>query len=256
MDYRKAGFWQLMILSLLLNFVVQTVHEAGHWVILESSGRGPVWGFNQLLQLWDTMPLHPDKWVETVAPDGTKGWLHLTSSPGKIEYIIMLSAGPIASVLGVLFGLSLLRWSRNRAIKQMGLVLALISSLIMSQYYLRGFHRMGGDEYFLAYALGIRKYIIDIPFGLFFVTAFIFAVRSLGEWRIRIKWLGAVCLGSIPAGLFIMKANSIVLTQVNNDNPLFCPILGWSLPVVIVNILICAALWLWWKLEDKALTDK
>jgi hypothetical protein len=75
MDYHKTGFLQLIILSFLLNFVVQTIHEAGHWVILETSGRGPAWGFNQLLQIWDKAPLHPEKWVETVAPDGGKGWL-------------------------------------------------------------------------------------------------------------------------------------------------------------------------------------
>lgn len=137
----------------------------------------------------------------------------------------------------------------------MGLVIAMIASLIMSQYYIRGFHRMGGDEYFLAYALGIPKYIIDIPFGLFFITAFIIGVWSLGGWRTRIKWLGAIFLGSIPAGLFIIKANSIVLTQVNYDNPLFRSVLGWSLPVVIVNIIICVALWLWWKRADKTQTD-
>ena len=67
MDYHKTGFLQLIILSFLLNFVVQTIHEAGHWVILETSGRGPVWGFNQLLQIWDKAPLHSEKWVETVS---------------------------------------------------------------------------------------------------------------------------------------------------------------------------------------------
>jgi len=100
----------------------------------------------------------------------------------------------------------------------------------MSQYYLRGFSRMGGDEYFLAANLGIHKYVIDIPLGLAFITGFILCLRALGNWRIILKWLGAIILGSFPSGLLLMKANSIILAQVNEDNPLFRPLFGWSLP--------------------------
>lgn len=72
MDYRKISFWQLAILAFLLNFVVQTIHEAGHWAVLESSGRKPLWGFTQLLQIWDGTPIHPDEWIETAGPDGKR----------------------------------------------------------------------------------------------------------------------------------------------------------------------------------------
>jgi hypothetical protein len=252
MDYHKAGFWQLVMLALLLNFVVQTVHEAGHWAVLEISGRRPVWGFTQLLQIWgNPPPIHPEEWTTTIAPDGEKGWLRLASSPGKIEYIIMLVAGPFASVLLVVFGLSLAGWNRNPFTKQMGLVLALICSLVMSQYYLRGFNRTGGDEYFLAADLGIPKYIIDIPFCLAFVSGFILGVLTLSDWRTRIKWLGAIMLGSVPSGLFLMKANGLILAQVNQGNPLFLPLLGWSLPVVAINVIVCLVLWIWWKRANK-----
>jgi hypothetical protein len=250
MDYRKISFWQLAILAFLLNFVVQTIHEAGHWAVLESSGRKPLWGFTQLLQIWDGTPIHPDEWIETAGPDGEKGWLHMTSTPGNTEYIVMLAAGPLASLLGVLFGLSLLRWNRHLTAKQFGLVMALIASLIMSQYYLRGFHRMGGDEYFLAARMGIPKYIVDIPLGLAFIVSFIIGVRALGDWRTRLRWLGAIFLGSVPAGLFLMKANAIVQAQVNQGNPLFRSLLGWSLPVMAVNIFVFLLLWMWWKLAN------
>ena len=249
MDYRKVGFWQLVMLALLLNFVAQTIHEAGHWTIYETLGREPVWGFSSLVQIWgNPPPLHPNEWIAMIAPDGEKGWLRLGSSPSKTEWIIMLAAGPLASLLGVVFGLSLMRWNRNPATKQMGLVLALIGSLIMSQYYLRG---SGGDEYFLAVYLGIPKYIIDIPFGLAFIIAFILGVWTLGDWRTRFKWLGAILLGSVPAGLFLMKANDLVQAQVNQGNPLFQPLLGWSLPVVVVNVIVFLALWIWWKRANK-----
>ena len=254
MDYRKVGFWQLVLLALLLNFVVQTIHEAGHWAIYETLGLRPVWGFTSLMQIWSNdnpPPIHPNEWIETVAPDGEKGWLRLASSPNKTEESIMLAAGPLAELLGVVFGLSLMRWNRNSATKQMGLVLALIGSLLMSQYYLRGFSRMGGDEYFLAAHLGIPKYIIDIPFGLASIVAFVSGVQALGDWRTRLKWLGAIMLGSVPAGLFLINANALVLSQINQGNSLFQPLLGWSLPVIVVNVIVCWALWIWWKWANK-----
>jgi hypothetical protein len=252
MDYRKLGFWKLVILALLLNFVVQAVHEAGHWIVCESLGRGPVWGFTQLMQIWgDQPPLHPDKWLATIAPDGEKVWFRLASSLSKNEYDIMLIAGPLASVFGVIFGLSLMRWNRNPATKQIGLVIALIGSLLMSQYYLRGFSRKGGDEYFLAASLGIPKYLIDIPFGLTFIITLVLGVWALGDWRTRLKWMGAIMVGSVPSGLFMIKANAIVLTQVNQGNPLFDPLLGWSLPVVIVDVIVCIMVWIWWKWTNR-----
>jgi hypothetical protein len=74
MDYRKIDFWQLLMMVLLLNFVVQTIHEAGHWTVCETSELRPVWGFTELLQIWgDPPPIHPDEWVTTIAPDGEKG---------------------------------------------------------------------------------------------------------------------------------------------------------------------------------------
>ena len=252
MDYRKAGFGQLLLLTVLLNVVSQTIHEAGHWAVYETLGRGPVWGFTSLVQIWgNPPPLHPNEWIATIAPDGEKGWLRLGSSPSKTEEIITLAAGPLAGLLGVVFGLSLMRWNRNPATKQMGLVLALITSILMSQYYLRGFSRMGGDEYFLAAHLGIPKYTIDIPFGLASITAFVLGVWVLGDWRTRLKWLGAIMLGSVPAGLFLINANDLVRSQVDQGNPLFQPLLGWSLPVVVVNAIVLLALWIWWKQASK-----
>ncbi len=252
MDYRKVGFWQLVMLALLLNFVAQTIHEAGHWAVYETLGLGPVWGFTGLVQIWDNPPpLHPNEWIETIAPDGEKGWLRLASSPTKTEDIMMEAAGPLASLLGVVFGLSLMRLNRNLVMKQIGLILALIISIIMSQYYLRGFSRMAGDEYFLATLLGIPKYTIDIPFGLAFIIAFILEVWALGDWRTRLKWLGAILLGGVPVGLFLMNVNDLVQSQVNQGNPLFQPLLGFSLPVVVVNAIVLLALWIWWKWANK-----
>jgi ABC-type glucose/galactose transport system permease subunit len=163
----------------------------------------------------------------------------------------MNAAGPLASLLGVIFGLFLVRFNRKPAAKQMGLVLALIISIIMSLYYLRSFSRTSGDEYFLAGLLGISKYIIDIPFSLAFITGLFLAVWTLGDWLTRLKWLGTILLGSLPAGIFLMYGNNLVQSQVNQGNPLFQPFLGFSLPVVVVNVIALLALWVWWNKAKK-----
>jgi hypothetical protein len=252
MDYRKFNFWHLVILTFLLNFIAQTIHEAGHCAVYEVLGLGPTWSFTGLVQIWDNPPpLHPNEWIATTAPDGTPGWERMTSAPSKNEAIAMNAAGPLASLLGVIFGLCLVRFSRNPIVKQVGLVLALIISIIMSLYYLRGFSRTSGDEYFLAGLLGIPKYIIDIPFCLAFITGLVLAVWALGDWLTRLKWLGTILLGSLPAGLILMYGNNLVQSQVNQGNPLFKPLLGFSLPVVIVNVIVLLALWVWWRRANK-----
>ncbi len=255
-DYRKIGFWQLVLLAVLLNFVSQTIHEGGHWLVHQIAGRGPVWGFISLVQVWGDPPLHPEDWIETTSPDGEQGWLRMASAPTKTEDIIALAAGPLAGLLGVVLGLSQVFSKRSPAVKQMGLVLALIGSLLMSQYYLRGANRMGGDEYFLAAHLGISKAALDIPLGLAFITSFVVGVWALGDWRTRLKWLGAVLLGSIPVGIFLMNADSLIRAQVNLENPLFQPLLGFSLPVIVVNALALLGLWLWWKRQARNDVEK
>jgi hypothetical protein len=252
MDYRKINFWQLVLVAFLVNFVGQAVHEAGYWAIFESFGSGPVWGFTRVVQIWgDVPPLHPEEWVEITAPDGTRGWERFSAPPAKTENIIGLMAGPLASLLGVLLGLGLMRFNRNPATQQVGLVLALIVSLLMSLYYLRSFSRASGDEYFLAGVLGIPKSSIDLPFCLAFIAAFGFGVRALGDGRTILKWLGALVLGSVPGGIFLVFADDLILTQVNQGNPLFRPLLGFSLPVVVFNWIIFLALWVWWKRASK-----
>ncbi len=248
MDYRRASFWQLLVLVVLFNFLLQAIHEGGHWAVYQAMGRGPVWGFTSLVQLWSETPLHPNEWVPTTAPDGEQGWLHLASAPtSTAEEIAMLAAGPLATLLAVIAGLCLSRFGKSPIAQQMGLILALAGSLIFGQYYWRApFRDNSGDEYFMAAYLGIPKYMIEIPLGLAFLACFILSLRALGSWRNIAKWIGAVLLGSLPAGIFLMQANEIVQAQVNQGNPLFQPVWGFSLPVVIVNGLVLISLAIWW----------
>jgi hypothetical protein len=247
-DYRKTGFWQLVLLAFLLTFVTQAFHEAFHWIVYEIAGLKPVWGFSSLVQIWgDKLPLHLSEWVATTAPDGSTGWLRMGIAPGKTIESVMLSAGPLASLLITIIGLCLMRWNSNPSIKKAGLMIGLITSITMGQHYMRSFSQAGGDEYFLAGNLGIPTYVINIPLGIAFITTLILGFHALYNWKTMLKWLGAILVGSIPAGVFLMFSNTMVKDQIDLGNRLFQPILGWSLPVIAVNLLVLLLLGIWWK---------
>lgn len=248
MDYREASFWKLLALAALFNILIQAIHEDGHWAVYQVMGRGPVWGFTSLVQLWSETPLHPDEWISRTAPDGEQGWLHLTSAPASTaEEVTMLAAGPLATLLTVIVGFIMLRFGKSPVTQQMGLILALVGSLIAGPYYWRAPLRgNSGDEYFMATDLGIPKSSIDIPLGLAFLVCLILSLRALGTWRIIVKWMGAALLGSFLTGISLMQANEIVQAQVNQGNPWFQSVWGFSLPVLIINGFVFISLILWW----------
>jgi hypothetical protein len=255
MKSQKISFWQLFLLALLLNFVVQMTHEAGHWAVYQSYGRGPVWGFIGLVQLWDTTPLHPAEWVKTSMPDGEQGWLRLTSPVnGKFEEVISSAAGPIASIFGAILGLLLVYRSKDGAIKQIGLMLTLMTSFTMTLYYLRSPLRTGSDESAIAFQLGIAKAFIEIPFAIAFIACLVLGLRELDTWRTRLTWLAVILFNSISIGLTLNYVDTFLRSQVNEGNPLFWPVFGFSLPVVIVNGLACFGLWIWWRKMRKSLS--
>jgi hypothetical protein len=252
MDNQKIGFLQLLALAMLVNVVAQAIHEAGHWTIYQAYGRGPVWGFIGLVQVWDAPPLHPNEWVETSSLDGERGWLRLTSPSGsKTESMLAAAAGPLASLLAAVLALIVTQRSKETRLKHLTLMLALMNSFLMSAYYLRSPLRTGGsDEADVAALLGIPKAWIEILFGLAFIVCFILSWRLLGNWRTRFKWLGILLLGSILSALPLVQADAVVRAQINLNNPFFQPILGFSLPVFIVNIGAVLLLWLWWQRGD------
>lgn len=247
MDDHKIGFWQLLVLAMLVNVLAQALHEAGHWTVYQAYGRGPVWGFIGLVQRWDTPPLHPNEWVETALTDGSQGWLRLASPSGsKTESVIEAAAGPLASLLVTILALVLAQRSTDARLKQIALMLALMNSFLMSAYYLRSPLRTGGsDEIEVAALLGISRVWIEGLFAVAFVACFALSLRALDHWRTRFKWLGAMLLGGVLTALPLTLGDTLVREQVNLDNPLFQPILGYSLPVLIVNLLAVFLLWVW-----------
>jgi hypothetical protein len=244
----KLNFWHVLILILLLNLAAQAIHEMGHWAVYQLYGRGPTWGFIGMVQWWDTPPLHPEEWVATTAPDGAPGWLRLVSAPASSwEQILVSAGGPLASLLAAVVGLFLARCAKNPATRQIGLGLVLVTALVMTLYYLRAPMRTGGDEYGIAAPLGIPKWVIEIPFATAFMLCLALGLRELDTWKTRLIGLGMILLAGIPTGIGLNLLDTLVREQVNQNNPLFQPVLGFSLPVLGMNVLVVLGLWIYWR---------
>jgi len=238
-------FLPLLILAMLVNILAQTVHETGHHMVYQVMGHEPVWAFTKIVQLSEP-PINPIEWVEITNPDDSSNWLKISSLPsGKTENVIATAAGPLAGLFGALLGLVIARRSRKVTWKQIGLTFSLASSLVAVLYYLRSPMRTGGDEYNIVIQLGISKSFIEISLALAFLACLILGLRELPSWRIRLKWLGTVLLGSIITGLPMAMADPFLIAQVDSGNPWFQPVIGYSLPVFVTIVLTFFGVWAW-----------
>ncbi|MCP4416714.1 MAG: hypothetical protein GY805_08830 [Chloroflexi bacterium] len=64
-------------------------------------------------------------------------------------------------------------------------------------------------------------------------------------WRVRLKWLGTILLGSVATGLLMVFADPLIIAQVDVGNVWVQPIMGFSLPVFVMNGLALVGIWLW-----------
>lgn len=237
MRYRNINFWRLVVLAALLGYLGgQMLHETGHWVILQLFGRDPVISFTGLVGS-DHQPVSPEGWVEFTAPNGERVWLHLTSLPSSsMEWVVMSAAGPLAQLAVMIIGLLFAHFSRGGLLRGIGLLLALINSLGPMLYQIKStFVGAGGDEYLIAYYLGLPEYAITVPLALASAAGLVVGLWELDGWRRRLKWLAVLLIGYLPQGPLLMLANNITQTQVAMGNRFFQPVLGFSLPVVIVS---------------------
>jgi len=244
-------FLPLFILAMVVNILAQATHETGHRVVLQLMGHNPVWVFTKLAQIHDTPPQNPDEWVEKVYPDGSRSWLKLSSSFATgAETAIDAVAGSLASLLGALIGLILARRSKSVEWKQIALVFTLSISISALLYYLRSPNRVGGDEADVAAYFGIVKSVIEIPFALSYAACLLMALRELPSWRICLAWLGTIFLGSVVTGLSMFFVDDYVIAGVDAGNPFFQPVLGFSLPIFLVNALALVGIWGWARQQE------
>ena len=242
MDLKKVPFWWLILAAMTINILAQAIHEGGHWAVFESTGHQPVWAFTGIVQLWDGTPQNPAGWTATTAPDGTTGWLKVLPAPDKTLAAIVDGAGPLASLLSVIAGLLLFRLGKKPALRVSGLILALITTLLMTFYYARSGTRAGGDEGFLAASVGLSPLVFDIPLGLAYFICLLLGLRELKTWQNGLRFCGALLLGMIPTAGAMVLLDPLILAGVDAGNPLYQSVLGWSLPVFVGFCLAAAGL--------------
>ena len=247
----QLRFLPLLVLAMLVNILAQAVHETGHHMAYQMMGHDPVWVFTKVVQMSETTPSHPDEWTMKTYSDGATNWLKVSSLPAKgMEEAVAAAAGPLLGLLSAVLGLVMSRRSIKVTSKQILLAYVLSISLVMILYYLRAPTRIGGDEYDIAVSLGIAKSLVEIPLALGYLTCLVFGLRELPTWKIRLRWLGTVLLGTIATGIPMAMLDPIIISQVDAGNPWFQPVIGYSLPVFFTIILTFVGIWVWARSQE------
>jgi hypothetical protein len=245
MRVHNPKFSRLLLLILLLNILAaQLLHEAGHWAVLQAFGRRPLWGFTSMVQLWDKMPSSSDNWVKITSIDGSLGWLHLESAiTSDTEWLLFLAAGPLIQLVAVAAGFMLARFGKSSPVSRtIGFLVALVNSFSGFLYQVVNLLRgVGGDEALIAHYLGLSPVAVSAVLGVAFGLGLVIGFRAVGDWRSRLRWGAALLLGVLPVGPLLMRANTVVIEQVDAGNPLFRSLIGFSFPVFLTG-LVCLLL--------------
>lgn len=253
MRIQYPGFPRLLIVIFLLNILAaQLLHEAGHWAVLQAYGRQPLWSFTSLVQLWDRAPSNPVEWVETTASDGVTGWLHLGSPiASDLEWLLFLVAGPLIQLVAIVAGLLLARYGRSPTVRTLGFIVAMVNAFSGFLYQVINLlGGVGGDEALIGHYSGWSPLAISAALALAFGLSLAFGFWALETWKMRLTWAAALFLGILPVGPLLMRANTMVIEQVDAGNPLFRSLIGFSLPVFLTGLvcmILIALLAHWWK---------
>jgi hypothetical protein len=218
---------------------VQRLHETGHWFLMQLYQRGPTVGFLGLLQSWDTQPSNLNNWQVLTIPGGEQGWLRLSSLPqSSFEWISLMMMGQLFQIFAILLGLYVLYRSRNRLVKEIAFLTIFLNAFSQLFYMIvKLINISGGDEYFATLYMDISPRLITGSFALFYCAIFVFSLHKLGEWPKRFKYLLAGLL-SFSVGPILGILDKKILQQSLLDNPFVQPIIGFSMPVLLLDIII------------------
>ena len=238
----------MFLTTIVLTYLMaQRVHEIGHWLILLIYGRNPVMGFTGIVQLWGVQPKNTSSWSQYTDPiTGERGWLKLSSLPQTAtEWTIMLLAGQITQITILYLSLIINHISKNSVTKELTTIIALINSLQQTLYNLKSLVLGSyGDEYFLAYYLQTPQWTIHTILLSIYLTGLFLTLPKIKtkSRKSTLKVLLIMFIAMMLMGPPLMMADTVIRTQMNNENLYFQPIMGFAAPVLLIDTLLLASL--------------
>ncbi len=246
MKLLKIKLVPLVLFTLILGYLfAQRIHETGHWFFLQIFQREPNIGFLGLIQVWSGQPTSVIGWSLFTDPvGGSQGWFWLSSLPqSNSEWIGMLMMGQVFQVLTIVLGLVLIFQAKNIIVKNAALIIVLFNSFSQVIYQtIKFFNVFGGDEYSVAFFGGFFPRLLTGPLVIFYGVVLVLVIFQLDGWKEKAKYLFAVLLAQ-AIGPILGFFDSIIRQQAILSNPLVNPVFGFSLPVIVLDLIMVIAFW-------------
>ena len=232
-------FLALTLTVFLISYLSGILHELGHQVVLAITLRNPTMSFLGLVQMWEE-PLHPENWVKISILGIGEGWLRLSSLPGSaMEWVIMLLAGQLIQPILIIIGWNVWRNNEKQIYKELGIILMFMNGVIFLNIIINYFSGFG-DLHFINYFTWFPLEILVAFLAGFEFIGFLYAMMKLRILLYKSKKGVISFFLAFVINIIIMKiiglAHQFIIEQINLENPLFQPILGWSIPALITNI--------------------
>ena len=133
--------------------------------------------------------------------------------------------------------------AKNIIVKNVALIIVLFNSFSQVIYHtIKFFNVFGGDEYSVAFFAGFSPRLLTGPLVIFYSVVLVLVIFQLDDWKERAKYLFAVLLAQ-AIGPILGFFDSIIRQQAILSNPLVNPVFGFSLPVLILDIIMLFAFW-------------
>ncbi|MHA1797286.1 MAG: hypothetical protein ACTSVY_02460 [Candidatus Helarchaeota archaeon] len=236
--YNFKKFLLLTLTIFLISYLSGILHELGHQIILTITLRNPTMSFFGIVQMWEP-PLYSENWVKITILGHGDGWLRLSSLPGSaMEWVLMLLAGQLTQPILIFVGWHLWRKMEKQIYKELGIIIMFMNSIIFLNIIINYFSGFG-DLHFINYFTGFPLEILVAFFAGFEFIGFLFTLIKI-KTLIKSKKVGIYFFIAFIISKILMKiigiAHQFIIEQINLENPLFQPILGWSIPALITNI--------------------
>jgi hypothetical protein len=228
-------FRLLLLLLLLVVYLSIQLHEAGHWAAGWVVGVVPVMGFTRELRINAEL----NEALEHTA-DLAEALHQVSGAPGSLGgWMAFTAAGPLVTLALAVLGHWLFKAGRTLLLRELGLLLVGANALRVVSYLASHLRGSRGDEFFMAFYLGLPQAAVTLPLGLAFTAILFFTFRALaprGERRRFTLVLVLVGLTGATLSSLLTRADDQMWAALVEGNLLVQPVGGYPLPVALINL--------------------